>query len=162
MVTNNKPHLLTPEGLKRIQEELHRLRTDGRERIAERLERAFADGQDDEFVDNAELEAARNEQSFLEGRIRELEEILGDYKLIEENGPHESVRVGDWVTVVEDADDATEERYHLVGAAEADPAAGRISNESPLGKALLGAKVDDIVRVSAPNGLIHFRITSIE
>jgi len=163
MATNSKPHLLTPEGLKRIREELNRLRTDGRERIAERLERAFADGQDDEFVDNAELEAARNEQSFLEGRIRELEEILGDYKLIEENGPHESVRVGDWVTVVEeDADEASEERYHLVGAAEADPVEGRISNESPLGKALLGAKVGDTVRVSAPNGLINFRITSVE
>jgi transcription elongation factor GreA len=161
MSTKTKPHLLTPEGLQRLKEELRYLRTDGRERIAERLENAFADGQDDEFVDNAELEAARNEQSFLEGRIMELEEILGNYQLIEENGPHDSIRVGDWVTVIEEGFDE-EERYHLVGAAEADPAQGRISNESPLGKALLGAKVKDVVSVNAPNGVINFRITKIE
>lgn len=137
------------------------MRTEGRQRIAERLENAFADGQDDEFVDNAELEAARNEQSFLEGRIMELEEILGNYQLIEENGPHERVRVGDKVTVIEEDYDE-EERYHLVGAAEADPAEGRISNESPLGKALLGSRVGDVVRVNAPNGIINFRITKIE
>lgn len=161
MATKPKPHLLTPEGLDRLKRELNELRTVGRQKIAERLENAFADGQDDEFVDNAELEAARNEQSFLEGRILELEEILGNYQLIEENGPHERVRVGDKITVVEeDYDD--NERYHLVGAAEADPAAGRISNESPLGMALLGAKVGDVVRVNAPNGIINFRITKIE
>jgi transcription elongation factor GreA len=161
MATKAKPHLLTPEGLQRLKQELNYLRTEGRERIAERLENAFADGQDDEFVDNAELEAARNDQSFLEGRIMELEDILGNYQLIAENGPHDTVRVGDWVTVVEE-DEGEEERYHLVGAAEADPAEGRISNESPLGKALLGAKVGDVVRVNAPNGLINFRITKIE
>lgn len=161
MATKPKPHLLTPQGLDRLKQELNELRTTGRQRIAERLENAFADGQDDEFVDNAELEAARNEQSFLEGRILELEEILGNYQLIEENGPHERVRVGDRITVVEeDYDEA--ERYHLVGAAEADPAAGRISNESPLGKALLGSRVGDVVSVHAPNGIINFRITKIE
>lgn len=160
-MASQKPHLLTKEGLQRIKEELHKLRTEGRERIAERLEQAFADGQDDEFVDNAELEAARNEQSFLEGRIRELEEILGNYQLIEENGPRDTVGVGNRVTVVEEDSDE-EERYHLVGAAEADPAAGRISNESPLGKALLGAKKGDTVTVNAPNGVIKFRIAKIE
>lgn len=161
MATKTKPHLITPEGLERLKKELEYLRTEGRQRIAERLESAFADGQDDEFVDNAELEAARNEQSFLEGRILELEEILGNYQVIEENGPHDTVSVGNRITVVEE-DSEEEERYHLVGAAEADPAEGRISNESPLGKALLGAKVGDTVEVNAPNGLISFRITKIE
>ena len=161
MANRSKPHLLTPEGLERLKGELKRLRTEGRQRIAERLESAFADGQDDEFVDNAELEAARNEQSFLEGRIIELEEILGNYQLIQENGPHDTVKVGDWVTVVEEDSDE-EERYHLVGAAEADPVEGRISNESPLGKALLGAEVGEVVQVNAPNGLIRFRIANIE
>ncbi len=161
MATKPKPHLLTPEGLERLKQELNELRSTGRQRIAERLENAFADGQDDEFVDNAELEAARNEQSFLEGRILELEEILGNYQLIEANGPQERVRVGNKITVVEEDFDE-EERYHLVGAAEADPAEGRISNESPLGKALLGSKVGDVVRVNAPNGIINFRITKIE
>ena len=157
-----KPHLLTTEGLERLTKELEQLRTVGREKVAERLHRAFEDGQDDDFIENAELEAARNEQSFLEGRIQELEEILKNYKLIDENNePHDFVRVGDKVTIVENgADDA--ERYHLVGPAEADPAEGRISNESPLGKALLGAKVGSMVRVNAPNGILEFRVVNIE
>jgi transcription elongation factor GreA len=78
----HKPHLLTEEGLQKLTEELNRLRTTGREEVAERLHHAFEDGQDDDFVDNAELEAARNAQSFLEGRIQELEEILNNYQLI--------------------------------------------------------------------------------
>ena len=82
------------------------------------------DGQDDDFVDNAELEAARNEQSFLEGRILELQDIMRYHQIIQEDEtPHEHVKIGDWVTVVEDGSDE-EERYHLVGAAEADPAEG--------------------------------------
>lgn len=157
-----KPHLLTAEGLDKLTKELKHLSTVGREQVAERLQRAFQDGQDDDFVDNAELEAARNEQSFLEGRIRELEEILKNYQLIDDNGePHDSVRIGDWVTVAENGYDE-EERYHLVGAAEANPTEGRISNESPLGKALLGAKVGDIVRVDAPRGLVEFRVLNID
>jgi transcription elongation factor GreA len=157
-----KPHLLTPDGLEKLTVELKHLTTTGREEVAERLQRAFADGQDDDFVDNAELEAARNAQSFLEGRILELEEILKNYQLIDENGgPHDRVRVGDWVTVSEDGLDE-EERYHLVGAAEANPAEGRISNESPLGKSLLGAKVGDQVRVNAPGGILDFRVVKID
>ncbi len=161
-MTITKPHLLTQEGLDKLTSELERLRTEGRERVADRLHRAFQDGQDDDFVENAELEAARHEQAFLEGRIQELEDILKNYKLIDDNNgdPHDSVRVGDWVTVSEEGFD-DEERYHLVGAAEADPANGRISNESPLGVALLGKKVGDTVRVNAPNGLLEFRVVKI-
>jgi transcription elongation factor GreA len=156
-----KPHLLTEEGLVKLTNELEQLRTEGRERVADRLHRAFQDGQDDDFVENAELEAARNEQAFLEGRIQELEDILKNYQIIDSNnGPHDSVRVGDWVTVSEEGFD-DDERYHLVGAAEADPAAGRISNESPLGVALLGKKVGDVVRVNAPNGVLEFRVVKI-
>jgi transcription elongation factor GreA len=162
MTTGTKPYLLTPEGLKRLTEELEHLRTTGREAVAERLHNAFQDGQDDDFVENAELEAARNELSFLEGKILELEEILSNYQLISDNnGPHDTVQVGDWVTVVEDGADE-EERYHLVGAAEADPTQGRISNESPLGKVLLGAKVNEVVRVNAPRGTLEFRIVKID
>lgn len=157
----NKPHLLTAQGLRKLTEELNYLRTEGREAVADRLHNAFQDGQDDDFVENAELEAARNELSFLEGRIQELEEILNNYQLIEEPvGPHDSVHVGDWVTVVEEGYDE-EERYHLVGPAEADPVAGRISHESPLGKALMGAKAGEIVKVNAPNGILSFRIVGI-
>lgn len=157
-----KPHLLTTEGLEKLTKELEQLRTVGREQVAERLHRAFEDGQDDDFIDNAELEAARNAQSFLEGRIQELEEILKNYQIIDNNarGPHDAVRVGDWVTIVEEGSDF-DERYHLVGAAEADPTQGRISNESPLGKVLLGAKVGDLVRVKAPQGITTFRVSKI-
>ena len=160
MMTTKKPHLLTEEGVKRLTEELERLTTEGREAVADRLYNAFQDGQDDDFVENAELEAARNELSFMEGRIQELEEILNNYHLIETNGQSDTVQVGNWVTIREVGFDE-DEKYHLVGAAEADPEDGRISNESPLGKALLGAKVKDVVKVNAPNGIIEFKIIKI-
>ncbi|MEZ4515977.1 MAG: transcription elongation factor GreA [Chloroflexota bacterium] len=157
-----KPTLLTADGLDRLTQELEQLRTQGREEVADRLHRAFEDGQDDDFVDNAELEAARNAQSFLEGRIQELEEILNNYQIIDEDiRPHETVRVGDWVTVVEVGTNE-KERYHLVGAMEADPVEGRISNESPLGKVLVGAQVGDVVRVNAPRGITEFEIVKVE
>ena len=160
-MTTLKPHLITAEGLRKLTEELNYLRKDAREAIADRLHNAFQDGQDDDFVENAELEAARNELSFLEGRIQDLEDILNNYQLIvESSDPHDSVRVGDWITVVEDGFDE-DERYHLVGPAEADPTNGRISVESPLGKALLDAKVGDSVKVNAPNGLLEFKIKAI-
>jgi transcription elongation factor GreA len=156
-----KPHLLTQEGVDKLTKELEHLKTVKREEVADRLQQAFEDGQDDDFVENAGLEAARNEQAFLEGRIQELEEILKNYKLIEDNGARDAVRIGSWVTIAELGHD-DEERYHLVGAAEADPEEGRISNESPLGKALLGAKKGAKVRVVAPNGVLEFRVVKIE
>lgn len=157
-----KPYLITADGLERIVKELEHLTTIKREQVAERLQRALEDGQDDDFVDNAELEAARNEQSFLEGRIQELEGIVRFHEIIEEDTtPHDTVRIGDYITVVEDGFDE-EERYHLVGAAEADPSEGRISNESPLGRALLGATLDSVVDVKAPNGELRFKIVKIE
>ena len=157
----NKPALLTPEGLEKLNSEYEQLSTVGREEVADRLHAAFEDGQDDDFVDNAELEAARNAQSFLEGRIQELEDILGDYQIIEENGDTpDIVNIGDWVTVIEDGFEE-EERYHLVGAAEADPAEGRISNESPLGRALIGAKAGETVQVDAPGGISNFKVVNI-
>lgn len=142
--------------------ELNYLRTKGREEVADRLQRAFEDGQDDDFVDNAGLEAARNQQAFLEGRIKELDNILSNYSLINEDHERQDiVQVGDWVTIQENGTDE-DERYHLVGAAEADPARGRISNESPLGRSLLGAKVGDTVRVNAPRGVLEFKVVKIE
>ncbi|MGD2078952.1 MAG: transcription elongation factor GreA [Chloroflexota bacterium] len=160
-MTVTKPHLITPEGLKRLSEELEFLRTEAREALADRLHNAFQDGQDDDFVENAELEAARNELSFLEGRIQDLEDILNNYQLIEESSdPHDTVQVGDWVTVMEEGFDENE-RYHLVGPAEADPASGRISVESPLGRALLGSKLGESVKVNAPNGILSFKIVSM-
>ena len=157
-----KPHLITAAGLARVEKELTYLTGVKREQVAERLNRAMDDGQDDDFIDNAELEAARNEQSFLEGRILELQDILRFHQVIEEDEtPHDNVKIGDWITVIEDGSDE-EERYHLVGAAEADPSEGRISNESPLGIALLGSKINDYVSVNAPNGVIKFKVVKFE
>ena len=161
MTITGKPNLLTREGLKKLTKELELLTTTKREAVAERLHQAFQDGQDGDFIDNAELEAARNEQSFLEGRILKLEMILGNYQIIEDDGPSDVVGIGDHVTVSEVGFD-DEENYQLVGAAEADPDAGNISNESPLGRALLGSKVGDIVKVNAPNGVIEFKIVKID
>ncbi len=159
---SKKPTLLTAEGLERLTKELEHLRTKGREEVAERLHQAFEDGQDDDFVDNAELEASRNAQAFLEGRIAELDEILNNYQLINEDmAPHDRVKLGDWITVTEVGSNEPE-RYQLVGPLEADPVEGRISNESPLGKVLLGVKVGETVRVNAPRGVTEFQVLRVE
>lgn len=160
-MTLMKPHLLTQEGVEKLTKELEHLKTVKREEVADRLQAAFEDGQDDDFVENAGLEAARNDQAFVEGRIQELEEILKNFQVIKGNGARDTVGIGSWVTIAEEGVDE-EERYHLVGAAEANPEEGRISNESPLGKALIGAKKGAKVRVNAPNGVLDFRVVKIE
>jgi len=149
---------LTRDGLKKLQDELEYLKTVKRQEVADRLHAAMDEGDIDE---NAEYDEAKNEQAFVEGRILTLEAMLKNYVLIEET-PKESdeVTLGSVITVVEG--DNPPEKYHLVGAAEADPSKGRISNESPLGRALIGRRVGDTVQVSAPAGLLTFRIASIE
>lgn len=154
---------LTQDGFEKISAELLFLRTEKREEVAERLQLALNDGQDDDFVDNAELEAARNEQSFLEGRILELEDILRNYEIIEEGGKRSrTVQIGSYITLVENGF-KEKEKYHLVGAAEAAPSEGRISNESPLGIAVIGAKKGDVVEVKTPSGdVIEFKVVKVE
>ena len=149
---------LTREGLKRLQEELEYLKTVKRQEVADRLHAAMDEGDIDE---NAEYDEAKNEQAFVEGRILTLETMLKSYVLIEDHAKDiEEVSLGSTVTVVEG--DSPQEKYHLVGAAEADPTKGRISNESPLGRALIGRRAGDTVQVSAPAGLLTFRILKIE
>ena len=115
--------------------------------------------EDGELIENAELEAAKNEQSFVEGRIKELEMLLSNARLIEEGHKTNSIQVGSRVKVKEEGYDP--EEYVIVGAAEADPRLGRISNESPLGKALLNKKAGDKVKVEAPGGEFEIEILSI-
>ena len=149
---------LTREGLKKLQEELEHLTTVKRYEVADRLHAAMDEGDIDE---NAEYDEAKNEQAFVEGRILTLEAMLKNYVLIDETAKEtDEVGLGSTVTVVES--DGPPEKYHLVGAAEADPSQGRISNESPLGQALIGRRKGDTVQVSAPAGLLTFRITAIE
>ncbi len=148
---------LTPDGLKKLEEELEYLRTVRRREVAQRL-RAVLEGQD--VLENAEYEDAKNEQAFVEGRILTLETILKSAVIIEEGGSADRVSIGNRVTVTEE--DGEPETYHIVGSAEADPKSGRISNESPLGKALLGYRVGDDVIVNAPDGILCFRVIAIE
>lgn len=149
---------LTPGGLKKLEEELEYLRTVRRQEVAQRLRAALEEEQD--ILENAEYEDAKNEQAFVEGRILTLETILKSAVIIEEGGPADRVGIGSRVTVAEA--DGEPETYHIVGSTEADPKSGRISNESPLGKALLGYRVDDEVTVNAPDGVLCFRIIAIE
>ena len=148
---------LTPEGLKKLEEELEYTRTVRRREVAERL-RDVLEGQD--ILENAEYEDAKNEQAFVEGRILTLETILKSAEIIEKGGPADRVGIGSHVTIAEE--DREPETYHIVGSAEADPRSGRISNESPLGKALLGYRVGDEVIVNAPDGILSFQIIAIE
>lgn len=133
------------------------LRAVRRQEIAQRLHRALAEG---DLLENAELEDARNEQAFVEGRILMLESMLGNAVIIEEEGPRETVGLGSRVTVTEG--DEPPETYHIVGSAEADPAKGLISNESPLGQALMGRKVGETAEVDAPDGALVFKIVGIQ
>jgi transcription elongation factor GreA len=148
---------LTRDGYRKLQEELDNLRTSKRQEIAERLHDAMDGG---ELIENAEYEAAKNEQAFVEGRIKELEILLATARVIDENPPTaESVQVGSTVTIQEEGADP--EVYTIVGAAEANPAAGRVSNESPLGKALLNHKVGERVQVDAPAGAFLVTISKV-
>lgn len=148
---------LTPEGLQKIHDELEHLKTARREEIAIKLEAAIKQG---DLKENADYHDAKEEQAFIEGRIRDLEDSLRRAQVIQDTGPSNRVRVGSTVTVVEEGYDDTE-TYSIVGAHEADPTNGRISNESPIGRALLGAKIGQTVRVETPAGLVNFVIQSI-
>ncbi|HRF50240.1 MAG TPA: transcription elongation factor GreA [Anaerolineales bacterium] len=149
---------LTRDGLKKLGEELEHLRTVRRAEVAERLHNAQDDG---ELIENAEYEDAKNEQAFVEGRILQLETMLSNAAIIDTQGPDNGV-VGLGCTVtVKEADSRKGEEYTLVGAVEANPREGRISNESPLGRALLGHKVGDEIKVQAPAGAIKYKITKI-
>ncbi len=148
---------LTRDGFQRLQEELEYLRTVRRQEVAERLREALEGG--DRGIDmDAEYDAAKNEQAFVEGRIDELELILASARVIEAPSRSDTVQVGNTVVIQEDGFEP--ETYIIVGAAEANPSNGRISNESPLGKALIGHKVGDKITVHAPANT--FTVTILE
>ncbi|MCJ7701614.1 MAG: transcription elongation factor GreA [Anaerolineales bacterium] len=150
---------LTQEGYNKLQDELEYLRTVRRQEVAKRLREALEDG--DAGIDaDAECDAARNEQAFVEGRIRDIETILSIAKMIDDNGQNDIVDVGAKVTIQEEGMDP--EKYTIVGAVETNPHNGRISNESPLGKALMGHAAGDSVRVEAPNGAFVVTVLKVE
>lgn len=149
---------LTEEGMKTLQKRLNQLIEVKRPEVADRLQQALDGG--GEITENTEYEAAKNEQAFVESEITRLEYILRRARLIENTGPSDEVVLGSRVTVVEKGTDDAE-AYRIVGPAEANPRDGKISSKSPLGRALLGAKVDDKVKIDAPDGQITFIIREI-
>lgn len=156
---DEQPTFLTHEGYQNLEQELDYLCTVRRQEVARRLHQALEEGS---LLENAELEDARNEQAFVEGRILTLAGLLRNAVIIEDGGPRETVGLGSRVTVVEVGEDGPPETYHIVGSAEADPAGGLISNESPLGQALMGRKVGEKAVVNAPGGVLVFRIIKIQ
>ncbi len=151
-------NFLTKEGYQKLQEELEYLRKVKRQEVANRLHEAMEGG---ELIENAEYEAAKNEQAFVEGRIQELEALLASAKIIEDDGKKKSgvVQVGSKVTIKEGNFEA--ETFTIVGAVEANPREGKISNESPIGKAILGHKAGETVKVETPGGTYNVKILKV-
>ena len=157
-MNNNDVIYVTEEGLEKIKSELEYLKNERREEISERLELAISHG---DLSENADYDYAKQEQAFVEGRIKDLEDSLRRAQIIDHDGRNDKVRVGSTVTVAEMGFEDEEEMYYIVGVHEADPANGRISNESPIGRALLGAKVGQKVKVNAPAGQIQLTVKAI-
>ncbi|MBF7096911.1 transcription elongation factor GreA [Alkalibacter mobilis] len=153
-----KELILTYEGLKKLEEELDKLKTVRRREVAERIKTAREFG---DLSENAEYDEAKNEQAFIEGRIAELEHKLKNAKVIDEDElGTDVVSIGSIVKVKDDDMDEIFQ-YHIVGSAEADPLEDKISNESPVGAALLSKKVGDVVTIEVPDGSIVMEVIEI-
>ena len=157
-MVENKAVYITPEGLEKLKAELDELVNVRRVALAQRLSVAIKQG---DLSENADYITAKEEQGFLEGRIREIEAAVRHAVVIEEPVVTDGrATLGSLVTVVEEGYD-DEETYHIVGPLEADPTKGKISHESPLGESLMGRRVGDKVTVQAPAGTIEFRIVKV-
>lgn len=148
---------LTAEGAEKLREELADLKGPQREALASRLRDAIQMG---DLSENADYHKAKEDQAFLEGRIQELEYTLSAAEIVDGEISKDIVSVGVTVTVQEE--DFEPEKYYIVGAKEADPRAGKISNESPIGRALMDHKVGDVVEAQTPGGALKFKILAIE
>lgn len=153
-----KEVFLTVEGLKKLEDELEQLKSVKRREIAERIKQAIDFG---DISENSEYEDAKNEQAFIEGRILTLEKMLRNAKIIDdENLDTEVVSIGSKV-LLKDLEFGDELEYTIVGSVEADPGASKISNESPVGKAILGLPKGSIVEVNVPVGQLKYQIVDI-
>ena len=152
-MSDSKKYVMTYEGVKKLEEELEYLKTVKRKEITEKIKVALSFG---DLSDEA-----KNEQAFVEGRIIQLENMLKNATIIDENEiPADTVSVGT-IAKVKDYDLDEEVEFFIVGSAEADPMENKISNESPVGSALIGKKVGDIVEVSVPDGVSKYEILSV-
>lgn len=154
----HQPVYLTAEGVENLRQELDYLLNVKRPALTERLHKAIQQG---DLSENADYITAKEEQGFLEGRIQQIEQMLRHAVIIQADGPKDEIALGSLVTVTEEGAEGTE-TFRIVGLAEADPANGKVSDESPLGRALLGRRVGDTVTVKAPGGAIAFRIVAIQ
>jgi transcription elongation factor GreA len=152
---NNKPAYLSQEGLDKLREELNEMVTVRRAEVAARIQEAKSHG---DITENAEYEDAKNEQAFVEGRIQTLSALIKNAVIIDEHTSTAFVGIGSTVDV--ESEDG-KETFRIVGSAEANPAEGRISNESPVGRALLGHRKGDKVQVSVPAGSWTYKIVGI-
>ena len=151
--------IVTKDGLKKLQDELENLKSVRRIEVAERIKQAIAFG---DISENSEYDDAKNEQAFIEGRIQELEKKLRNVEVISDEKKSKSVVTMGCKVVVRDMELEEDMEYTLVGTAEADPEAMRISNESPVGAAILGQRVNKVVEVQAPVGTIKYKIIKIK
>ena len=152
----SKKYLLTPEGLQKLNEELKTLISEKRKEIIERISEAAAHG---DLSENADYAQAREEQSFIEGRVLEIEDIIKNAEIITQNSHGSTVTIGSTVDV---KINGQEKKYTIVGSNEANPKEGKISNESLVGNALLGRKAHEKFKVTAPAGEMDYEIVSIE
>ena len=153
-----KESIMTSEGLKRLEDELEELKTVKRKEIAEKIKVALSFG---DLSENSEYDEAKNDQAIIEGRIAEIENQLKNVRILDESELHTAiVHVGSRVRIRDEAD-ASEETYKIVGSTEANPMEGRISDESPVGKALLGNGVGDTVEIEIPAGVLNYTILEI-
>lgn len=154
-----KEVILTPSGLQKLEEELDNLKTVKRKEVAERIKIAIGYG---DLSENSEYEDAKNEQAFIEGRIITLEKMLRNARVISDDEVNtDTVSIGSTV-IVKDLEFGDEIEYTIVGSAESDPLENRISNESPVGEALLGKTKGTVVDVNVPAGVIQYEIIDIQ
>ncbi|WP_270167135.1 transcription elongation factor GreA [Paenibacillus sp. SYP-B4298] len=156
---SDKEIILTQDGLKKLEEELENLKSVKRREVAERIKIAIGYG---DISENSEYEDAKNEQAFIEGRIITLEKMLRNARIINNDEIDiDTVSIGSIVTV-EDLEFKDTMEYAIVGTAESDPSQNKISNESPVGKAILGKKRGTVVEVNVPAGVIQYKILDIK
>ena len=157
-MAETKKHLLTASGRQELNDELSDLKVNKRLEVAQMLKEAREQG---DLSENAEYDAAKDEKDRIEARIREIEDILKHSELIEDNDTTlDTVTIGRKVRVL-DVELGSEEEYVIVGGQEADPFSGRISNDSPVGRALIGAKVGETITADTPAGALQFKVVSV-
>lgn len=160
-VTEKDQVLITKEGLAKLKKELAHFKDVRRKEVAVRLKEAISYG---DLSENSEYEEAKNEQAFIEGRILELEKMIDNAKIITEakKSTEDTVQIGTTVTVQNVTEKDDPETYTIVGSTEANPTENKISNESPIGAAILGRSKNDVIKVKVPAGIFEFKILKIK